>query len=62
MPNVWISVKIACLVSRLRTRIFNLSQTETFRSINVIMKLKKVKQPYKPVPGESLQIPGSLVR
>ena len=22
MPNIWISVKIACLVSRLRTRIF----------------------------------------
>ena len=42
IPNIWISVKIACLVSRLRTRIFSLSQTETFRLINVIMKLKKV--------------------
>ena len=50
MPNIWISMKIACLVSRLRTCIFSLSQTETFRFINVIMNLIKGKRPYKPVP------------
>ena len=50
MPNNWISVKIACFVSRLRTRIFSLSQTETFRFINVIMEFIKGKRPYKPVP------------
>ena len=34
-PNIWISVKIA----RLRTRIFSLSQTETLRFIHVNMTL-----------------------
>ena len=38
MPNILISVKVACLVSRLRTRIFSLSQTETFSFVHVIMK------------------------
>ena len=41
MPNIWISVKMACLVSRLRTRIFSLSQAETFRFINVINETLK---------------------
>ena len=45
-PNIWISVKIACL----RTRIFSQSQTETFSFIHVSMKLKKGKRQYKPVP------------
>ena len=60
MRNIWILVKIARLVSGLRTRIFSLSQTETFRFIHFIMKLWKWKRPYNP--ALVAQIPGPLVR
>ena len=53
MPNIWVSVKIACLVSRLQTSIFSLSQT---------MKLSVLLNGHSAVGSESPQIPESLVR